>query len=502
MNKEKTCITDKLETSCCTGCGACINCCPVDALSYGRDPWGYYIPVADKEKCIGCGKCLSVCPVYNRKENGHFEQPRCHAFISGNADELNASSSGGIFTRFSQAVFEKGGIVYGAAWSGTLKEDHLVRHEAAETETELGKLKKSKYLQSYIGYTYRDIQDDLKAGRQVLFTGCPCQVAGLKALLGTEDPNLLTIDLLCGNSPSEQFFRGYLSENFGDGAIRYEFRHKENDWRSDCVCITLENGEEKVFTGRFEDDFQSVYHDHTMCPPHCENCCFHSVPRQGDLTIGDFWGIMRTDPSIPGQNGVSVILVNSEKGQEFFDRFGKREGDYLREVPLAWLGGNGYTGKQSRNFASPLRDRFYEDYLKHGFTVAVHRAAKTKNRNEIDKWFGYFEVLLRWMQKPDPVGWLRNRVEECGYERIAIYGMGEVGRLLYEKMKSASIPVEYAIDKRPQKVDGQLKVVRPGDELEPVDVIIVSILSEFDGIRKLLEKKTDAKIISIRDFLL
>lgn len=499
MNKEKICISDKLEQSRCTGCGACINCCSVDALSFGRDPWGYYIPVVDKEKCVGCGKCISTCPVYSNTENRHFELPQSYAFINGNMEELNTSSSGGVFTRLAQAVFAEKGIVYGAAWNKTLREDHLVCHKAVETETEFQILKKSKYLQSYIGYTFREIKEKLKKGQRVLFSGCPCQVAGLRTFLGNEYINLICIDILCAFSPSEQFFRDYIVDNFGNNIVEYEFRHKENNWRCDSICVTTKDGMKSVITGNQNDDFQSVYHDHTMCPPHCENCCFHSFPRVGDITIGDFWGIMRKDPAVPGQNGVSVVLINSPKGKGFFENIYMNETDYIRQVPLDWIGGNGYTGKNSRNYASPYRDEFYEDIQRIGFSGAVGRVERIKNRQEIQRYRGCVEMLLNWMMRTNEEDALVKSIQDKGYRKIAIYGMGDLGKLLYKRLKLSPVEVAYAIDRNPPRIDDQLKILSLNSDLLPVDAIIVTIIWEFESIRKKLENRIDTTIISMQE---
>lgn len=499
MDKISKCILGKLDSSKCVGCGACINCCPTDALSYNRDSWGYYVPSVDADKCLSCGKCSAICPVLNTTSSCNYDEPECYAYISGEKEVLDASSSGGAFTSLARAVFNKGGVVYGAAWNGFDEDTPLVRHQSARTEDELVCLRKSKYMQSFIGYVYRDVKRDLDKGDYVLFSGCPCQIAGLKAYLNHEYLNLFVVDLLCGNSPSEEFFRSYLRENFGQDVASYEFRYKEDNWRSDCIRVGLKNGDNQVFTGRWEDDFQSVYHDHTMCPPHCENCIFHSVPRLGDLSIGDFWGIMRYDPSIPGKNGVSVILVNSPKGNELWTWIKEKNGDYLRKVPISWLGGNGYTRKEDRNFKSKYRDKFYDDYLKIGFTKAVHYAEKDFTHSEIHRINENYEVMRDWLDRSGDIGALEKRIVENGFRTIAIYGMGDLGKMLYRKLSSSSIKVVYAIDRNPRRIDNDLKVISPNDAFEEVDVIVVTIVAEFDAIKRLLETKTTNKIISIKD---
>lgn len=499
MDNIPVCITEKLDSSRCVGCGACINSCPTDALSYGRDPWGYHVPDVEMDKCVRCGKCTAVCPVYNAIDSGNNDEPECYAFINGDAAVVNSSSSGGAFSKFAQKVFQAKGVVYGASWNEQYDGNPLVRHIAARNEVELEALKKSKYMQSFIGYSLREIKNLLDEGSFVLFSGCPCQVAGLKSFLGKDYQNLFTVDILCALAPSEQFFRRYIEEKFGADLKSYEFRYKNKDWRCDSVRVNLKNGESRIYIGMREDEYQRVFHDHTMCSAHCENCIFHSVPRFGDITIGDFWGIMRCDSSIPGKNGVSVVLANSQKGIDFLASIELREGDYLRKVPISWLGGNGYTRKDSRNHASIYRDKFYENFLKMGFVRSVDIVEKESLYKEFDRLTSNYEVMRDWINNTDDNGNLSKKIIEKGYNSIAIYGMGDLGKMLYQKLLSTPVKVAYAIDRRPQKIDGSLKVISPNDELEPVDVIIVTVLTEFESIKNMLETKTNSKIIPLKE---
>lgn len=368
----KRAVTSVLDKKMCMGCGACVSCCPVNALTLKADEFGYYRSVIDYDKCIDCGKCSEICPALKLPNNSNSSNPKCYEFVAAEDEVLYRSSSGGIFPLLAEESFKKNGCVAGAAWTDEFSVEHII----VDNKEELYKLQKSKYLQSYLGNTFKKIKDILESGRFVLFSGCPCQVTGLKAYLEKDYDNLLTVDLLCGNSPSTMFFKKYLEEAFPDGVKNYEFRYKAQGWNWDCVTVTVTDGTKYVIRGGKEDAYQRVYHNHTMCAPHCEKCRYQTAPRFGDLTIGDFWGIGGKDPLLDTTKGVSVILCNNEKGRRFLDLIPKEKINVMKEVPLKWLGGNGYAINNSHNYCSPKRNRFYEAIKTKSFSQAVNYTLK------------------------------------------------------------------------------------------------------------------------------
>lgn len=374
-------VNSKIDKQMCMGCGACASICPCNAIELKADSAGYYRSYIDYQKCTNCGLCASVCPAYNLPENSNTKSPACFAFAAADDSVLSASSSGGAFPLLAEEAFNKAGVVVGAAW----KDDFTVEHIIVDETSELHKLQKSKYLQSYLGDIFRSIKEKLEENIFVLFSGCPCQVTGLKAFLKKDYDNLLLVDLLCGNSPSTMFFQKYIKDSFPQGLLKYEFRHKVEGWNSDCMTMTMTDGTSYVRRGGSEDDYQRVYHNHTMCPPHCENCRYQAVPRFGDLTIGDFWGIGKRDKTINTQKGISVVLCNNEKGRRYFDSIAQEKIGLKKEVPLGWLGGNGYAINGSHNYCGPGRDAFYKAISKMSFGEAVNYALKPNHgiyRNE------------------------------------------------------------------------------------------------------------------------
>ena len=374
-------VTAHLSVKKCVGCGACTSICPTDALSLESDEHGYYRSNVDISKCVDCGKCKEVCPAIALPEKNNSECPDLFAFQTSDDDLLLKSASGGLFSLLAETVLDKGGVVAGAAWTDDLTVEHII----IDNEKDLEKLRKSKYLQSYLGKIFRDIKTKLEAEIPVLFSGCPCQVAGLKKYLGREYDNLLLVDLLCGNSPSAGFFKKYIKDCHSDDVKYYEFRYKGADgnpaWRADSVKIIKKDDSCNVSVGIANDHYQKVYHNHTMCAPHCEKCIYQETPRFGDITIGDFWGYKKKRPDIDVSKGMSVALLNNDKGIRAFFEIKESQIGYIASEPLDWLGGNGYALK-GHNFCSAGRDVFYSSILTDSFSVAVDKAyidINTKN---------------------------------------------------------------------------------------------------------------------------
>lgn len=365
-------ITNTLDTSLCMGCGACVSTCPYDALTLIPDDLGYYRSRVNYDKCIGCGRCVKVCPALSLPDKTNTPNPELFEFVAADKNILLSSSSGGAFPLLAEEAFKKGGCVVGAAW----KDDLTVEHIVVEQREELHKLQRSKYLQSYLGNVFRKVKEKLDNHIFVLFTGCPCQVAGLKSYLGKEYDELITVDLLCGNSPSAMFFQKYLQNDFSEKPIKYDFRIKNFGWDPVYIEAKFSDGHAVIRKGVKQDSYQRVYHSHTMCAPHCEKCKYQSVPRFGDLTIGDFWGIGKKDPSIDIKNGVSAVLCNNQKGRRFFDGMPTEQFTVKKQVPLSWLEGNGYAINGSHNYCSPNRNDFYKAIKTMPFAEAINYAVK------------------------------------------------------------------------------------------------------------------------------
>lgn len=372
-------ITTELDKNLCMGCGACVSTCPTDALCLKPDELGFYRSICDEKKCVECGKCIEVCPALKLPGNGNTSQPSLHEFVAADEKVLFSSSSGGFFTVLATEVFKKGGVVFGAAW----KDDLTVEHIMISSPEELYKLQKSKYLQSYTGDIFRQVKKELERNVLVLFTGCPCQVAGLKKFLNKEYDNLIAVDLLCGNAPSTMFFQKYLDDDFDERPKSYEFRSKDMGWNWDRITAVMPNETRISRNGGKDDSYQRAYHPHIMCPPHCEKCRYQILPRFGDITMGDFWWIDGKDKDLDTHKGVSAVLCNNNKGQMFFDNIPEEAFAVKKQVPLNWLGGNGnaLVTNDVRNWISPYRNAFFDAIKTMPFKEAFRYAVKP-NRGE------------------------------------------------------------------------------------------------------------------------
>ena len=366
---EKNYITNNLGHDKCTGCGACANSCPVDAITMKMDDKGFYVPFVDEEKCIDCGKCVLTCPVLNPKYDNEKE-PKCYAVCA--SDEIRLySSSGGAFGVFAENILSEGGIICGAA----IDSDNVhVFHKCISDIGELQELQKSKYVQSDVGSVYSEIKQYLEKGRKVLFSGCPCQVAGLNNFLNKEYDNLITLDLICHGTPSHKVLKKYIeSSEERLGKIKgVDFRAKDidgkQDWnRSHTVRLEYESGVE--YSERNNCSFLKAFINLISINEACGSCPFAKLPRQGDITIGDYWGIEKYDEALNDGKGTSVILINNKKGEAFLKAV-RGSWKKLRNTPLS-VAINGNRQIVDSSVLNDRHHRFFEILDKFDFEKAV-----------------------------------------------------------------------------------------------------------------------------------
>lgn len=334
-------IKDKCQ---CSGCSACEQRCPRQCISLKEDQEGFMYPFVDIENCIDCGLCEKVCPIINQGE------PRfpLKVFAAKNKNEeiRLKSSSGGIFTLLAESIIQEGGVVFGARFD----ESWNVIHDYTETIEGLAAFRGSKYVQSRIGRTFRQVESFLKTGRKVMFTGTPCQVSGLKHYLLNDYDNLLTVDFVCHGVPSPLVWREYLQTLFMPKNTGREctvlsshtdipvisdinFRDKLSGWKKFGFVVRTRpisnkdrnNGsipEDQVFLREpfYENIFMRGFLHDIYLRPSCYDCQVKSGKSGADITMGDFWGIDNHLPEFDDDKGVSIVLVQSEKGITLIDK--------------------------------------------------------------------------------------------------------------------------------------------------------------------------------------
>lgn len=305
-------ITDKSQ---CCGCSACAQRCPRQCISMQMDNEGFLYPQVDISKCVDCHLCEKVCPVINQYDT----RTPLKVYAAKNLDDevRRLSSSGGIFTILAEQVIKSGGVVFGACWD----DEWNIKHGYAECIDDLAKFRSSKYLQSIIGDTYLKAEQFLKAGRKVMFTGTPCQIAGLKHFLRKEYDNLLAVEVICHSVPSPGVWQQYLTEKlqtlgWNKSNIQHiSFRDKKTGWKTYSFVIENRNG--NIFTElSSKNAFMRGFLVDLYTRPSCHACPAKQLRSGSDITLGDFWGIESLMPKIDNDKGVSAIIVNSDKGKE------------------------------------------------------------------------------------------------------------------------------------------------------------------------------------------
>lgn len=297
----------------CTGCGACHNICPKNAITMQVDEEGFKYPVIDKEKCINCKLCEKICPVLNKVKKEEQELTNVIAAYTKNDDERTLSSSGGIFFELADIILAKKGAIVGAGYD----EKFNVVHKIIYNKEDLKELQGSKYVQSATKDTYKETKKILENGIEVLYVGTPCQIAGLKSFLQKDYDNLYTCDLICHGVPSPKVWQKYLSEYKGKIQNCY-FRNKDNGWNCFSMKILFDNNKFKRFK-MTKDDFIRLFLNNYTLRPSCYDCKFSKIPRIADISLGDFWGVEGKYPEFSDDKGISLVLVNSNKGQKLLE---------------------------------------------------------------------------------------------------------------------------------------------------------------------------------------
>ncbi len=353
----------------CTGCFACYNICPKKAIEMYEDEFGYIYPHINHEKCVNCGLCKKVCPVLNNVNSN--EPVDTYAMIAKDSYKRKESSSGGAATIFAEKIIELGGVVYGCTYS----KGCYIKHIRIDKIEELKKIKGSKYVHSYVLDTFKNVRNDLNNNKKVLYIGTPCQIAGLKNYIGNynKSDNLYLIDLICHGVPSQKYLKECLSNS------------KEDDisFRTENGFVFREYDNNKIINETDSRDFlyYRAFFEALIFRNNCYTCQYAKKERCSDITLGDFWGL-KSDSKFykERKKGVSLILINSKKGE---DLLRAAKGSMLlekREYQEASNGNNQLNNPKKKN---KKYNKFQKLYIKYGFIKSykkINRFALLKNK--------------------------------------------------------------------------------------------------------------------------
>lgn len=380
----------------CCGCGACVQRCPKHSISLLGDNEGFQYPHVDTETCIECGLCEKVCPIQNPYE----KRKPLQVLAAINKDEKirMESSSGGVFTLLAEQIIREGGVVFGARFD----EEWQVTLDYTETTEGLASFRGSKYVQARTAETYKQCEQFLKEGRKVLFTGSPCQIAGLHHYLQKEYTNLITCDFSCHGVPSPEVWRKYLNAvimAFQRTATDVIFRNNDNGWKRFNVKIESTQGGKVVFLTSFykKNQYMNAFLNDIIMRPSCYNCSAKEGRSMSDITIADYWGVDMIHSEIDDDKGISLVLANSDKGKSILSSL-----DYFYIETDASFAIRQNKGLYQKQINIPKkRDFFFNQILVQSDIIALmEECTPKKNISQIHKVkhkiVNYIKTLIGW----------------------------------------------------------------------------------------------------------
>lgn len=382
-------ITDK---SRCTGCGGCKNVCPTQAITMKLDEEGFLYPYIDPEKCIHCNRCDAVCHMTKKLDRG--EKPyEVYAACGKDAKGLEEVSSGGVFWALAEEMIDRGGIVYGVVMDSQCR----VYHARAVTLEECGRFRRSKYLESNTGDCFTQVKKDLSDGKEVLFSGVGCQVAGLRSFLENADTKrLITCEVVCHGVPSRKAFEGYLKEiekEKNSKVVSINYRDKSQGWSRNQICIKFEDGQvicEQSSRNLLHGNYIKGY----FSRPSCKTCGYASIPRAADITCADYWRYTGELTKSNADKGISLVLCNNDKGDVFFRQAAEKRLLFEKsslEKAVASCRHLAHTPQES-----PKRALFFKLLNKKGYKKAITTCSKLSLKARMRyKWQGVKNKLKR-----------------------------------------------------------------------------------------------------------
>jgi coenzyme F420-reducing hydrogenase beta subunit len=351
----------------CTGCTACYATCYKKAIKMQKDALGFYYPIIDEDLCSNCGVCVKVCPITDEKP---YVDTRIKSYYGYVLDDkiVKESSSGGAFTYLADCVLKENGLVIGAVFDYQSNEVVYLGTDSVS----LDEIRKSKYVASFPNKIFVRVKEELNNNRKVLFCGLPCHVDGLKSFLAKDYPNLITCDFICGGVSSPQFFKEYLAfleKKYKSKTSLVNFRAKLYGWKEHSIKIGFENGKEYKSIAR-EDNFFQGYFEKFYQRKSCYDCKYR-LRHFSDLIIADYWGGLSKGRG--NDKGVSMIITNTKKGDEFFSNLIKVSPQGFKEMPIE---DSNYVFKnETERYSKAIKNRapFIEKVNRYGFIKATKK---------------------------------------------------------------------------------------------------------------------------------
>lgn len=354
----------------CCGCTACMSVCPKHAISMKTDGEGFLYPAIQESLCIECGLCQKVCSFQNGYDTiQNYDKPFVYAVKHVSDETRYKSSSGGMFTVLSDEVLFQNGVIYGVGFD----EKMTVCHQRAMNKAKRDFFCGSKYVQSDMGQTLKHIEMDLREARKVLFTGTPCQVAAVREYLkkrNVETDNLVLCDVICHGTSSPLIFSEYLKlceKKKGGKIINHVFRSKIKGWHTHTEMNVFSNGQ-KDYKSFLSQLYKNIFYSHVALRPSCHKCIYTNLRRPSDITIADFWGVDKTYPEFDDNKGISLVLINTEKGKKIFQSVSSHI-IFKQSNVTACLQPN----MKESSKPSPMRDEFWQDYYANGFDHVIKK---------------------------------------------------------------------------------------------------------------------------------
>ena len=384
----------------CCGCNACGDACAHGAISFKTDHEGFWYPEVDMQKCTNCGLCEKVCPIINVKELKKNDLPQsiCYAAEHKNLEVVFDSTSGGLFSALADIMYKSGGYVGGAVFN----DDFSVRQYISNDKKDLPRLRSSKYLQSHLDGFYKQVRDLLKAGEKVLVCGSPCQMAALRAFLHKDYENLIIADYICRGINSPKVWRKYLDsfeERYGSKVVYCKAKSKEYGWRNLTQKVILANGKHYYETKDQSNFTKGYLHTGVYCRPSCYDCKFKGYPRIADITLADFWGIEKVNKSLEKNLGTSLVMINSKKGEAYFEDVKKRI-NYV-QVPFDTIEAGNRSLNLSVDPPKVNREEFFNDLDKMSFLQIAEKYISSKKvckKAQIKKALKRIRYIMRMTQ--------------------------------------------------------------------------------------------------------